>query len=160
VKRSILCLVGLCLLALFAIGCGSNSLKTINLTASTNELKGEGATVQLQAIGNYSYGPPLDMSTRVTYAITADGFDLNGFALPAPPANITVSSTGLLTAVDPFVCTFAPANSTGTQVTGWVLTGSYKIVASFGGVSSQPFYVGMASAAGDPAAPANGACGP
>ncbi len=159
-KRTILFYVALSLLAVLTVSCGSNSLNTIVLTAPQTELVGEGGTLQLTATGNYSYGPSDNLTDKVTYTITADGTDINQVALPAPPSNITINSTGLLTAVDPFVCTFMPGNSTGTTVTSWVLTGSYKVVATYKGITSQPFYVGMASAAGDPSAPANGQCGP
>ena len=111
-------------------------------------------------MGTYAYGSQRNLSQVVTYTVTPDGFDWTGAALPAPPADITVSADGLLTAVDPFVCTFAPGNTSGTTVSSWVLTGSYKVVATFGGVSSEPVYIGMASAAGDPTAPADGQCGP
>jgi len=160
VKRTILSLTSLTLLTLLAVSCGSSHLESITITAPATELVGEGGTLQLTATGNYSYGPSNDLTQKVTYTITPDGTDVNSIPLPDPPADITISPTGMLTAVDPFVCTFAPGNTTGTSVTSWVLTGSYKIVATYNGVSSQPFYVGMASAAGESGAPANGECGP
>jgi hypothetical protein len=121
---------------------------------------GEGGTLQLTATGNYSYGPTDNLTDKVTYTITADGEDIAGQTLPTPPSSITINSDGLLTAVDPFVCTYEPGNTTGSTVTSWVLTGSYKVVATYKGITSQPFYVGMASAAGISSAPANGQCGP
>jgi hypothetical protein len=160
VKRTILFLAALSLLAVLALGCGSDSLKSIDLTAPSDELFGEGDTLQVTATGNYSYGPTRDLTARATYTITALGTDINGNPLPTPPSGITISPTGMLTAVPTFVCTFAPGSATGTTVNSWVLTGSYQIVATFGAVSSQPLYIGMASAAGESAAPADGACGP
>ena len=152
------------LLAIGLISCGSDSLKTIDLSASGNatggffELKGEGGTIQLTAIGNYNYGPSRDISNLVTYSVTPDGNDIYGGALPAPPKDITLSSSGLVTAVDPFVCTYVDLGTSTTAV--WALSGSYKIVASFHGVTSQPVYLGVASQAGPGGPPANGACGP
>ena len=67
---------------------------------------------------------------------------------------VTVSSTGLVTAVVPFVCSWT---NVGGSTPAYQLTGSYKIVASFQGVTSQPVYVGVASQGGDGP---SGACGP
>jgi hypothetical protein len=99
-----------------------------------------------------NYGKTSDnVTTGVAYVVTPTGVDLNGQALSNPPQTITVNSTGMITAVPPFVCTF---HNIGTSV---VLTGSYQIIATFRGVASQPFFVGVASASGDGT---NGACGP
>jgi hypothetical protein len=159
VKRTFLPLIGLSLLIAVMSSCGSNSLKSITITAPSNELQGEGGTLQLTATGNYSYGPTNNLTDKVTFTITVDGTDWTGATLPTPPQGIQLSSTGMLTAVDPFACSFL-AQGSGTTVTGWALTGSYKVVAAYDGVTSQPFYVGLASAAGDPAQPGDGACGP
>ncbi len=51
-----------------------------------------------------------------------------------------------MTAVAPFVCSWTNVG-TSTQP-AYQLTGSYKIVASFQGVASQPVYVGVASQGG------------
>ncbi|HLW86482.1 MAG TPA: hypothetical protein VKR60_14800 [Candidatus Sulfotelmatobacter sp.] len=164
-KRTIFLTAFVGLLAISLTSCGTASLKTIDLSASANstggffELKGEGSTIQLTATGNYTYGPTKDLSNLVTYTVTPDGVDSNFFqALPAPPEDITISKTGLLTAVDPFVCTYQDVGTPTLAV--WVLTGSYKVVATYRGVSSQPVYVGMASAAGPAVSPDPGACGP
>jgi hypothetical protein len=145
---------------LVSAGCGSYRLKTITLSADGSttvggfyELAGEGGTLQLQANGNYSNNTSKDITPRVTYTVTGDGTDANGNALLAPPQTMSVSTTGLLTAVDPFVCTYQNDGTVSTPV--WVLTGSYKIVATFDGVTSQPIYIGVASAAGP-----GGLCGP
>ncbi|HEY6766426.1 MAG TPA: hypothetical protein VI386_16840 [Candidatus Sulfotelmatobacter sp.] len=142
-------------------GCGSYDLKSIQLSASQAtttggffELKGEGGTLQLQAIGNYSNNTTKDITPRVTFTVTPDGTDALGNSLQAPPATMTVSPTGLLTAVDPFVCSYVNTGTT-SQPT-WALSGSYKITATFNGVTSQPVYIGVASAIDD----ASGQCGP
>jgi hypothetical protein len=165
VKRTTLFTAFVGLLAIGLTSCGSASLKTIDLSASGNatggffELKGEGGTIQLTAVGNYTYGPSRDLSNLVTYTVTPDGFDIYGAALPAPPQDITLSKTGLVTAVDPFVCTYVDVGTATTAA--WALSGSYKIVASYRGITSQPVYIGVASQAGPPApAIAQGACGP
>jgi hypothetical protein len=170
VKRTTFLTAFVSLLAICLSSCGSDSLRTIELSASGSnsggffDLKGEGGTIQLTATGHYAYGPSRDMSNRVTFTITVDapngipGTDIYGQPLPTPPYTVMVSKTGLLTAVDPWVCTYVDVG-TASQA-AWALTGSYKIVASFGGITSQPVYVGVASQAGPGGPPANGACGP
>jgi hypothetical protein len=164
VKRTTFLIAFVVLLAIGLISCGSTTLKTIDLSASGNasggffELKGEGGTIQLTATGNYTYGPSRDISNKVTYTVTPDGFDIFGTALPAPPQDMTISTTGLVTAVDPFVCTYVDVGTPTTAA--WALSGSYKIVATYRGVTSQPVYIGVASQAGPAGPPANGACGP
>jgi hypothetical protein len=154
VKRTnILAILVSAVLFISLLGCGTparGNLKTVSLLASNSEVKGEGGTLQLTAMANYAKTSD-NVTTGVTFVVTPTGVDLNGQALLNPPQTITVNSTGMLTAVPPFVCTF---HNIGTGV---VLTGSYQIVATFRGVASQPFFVGVASAAGDGT---NGACGP
>jgi hypothetical protein len=122
-------------------------------------LQGIGGTIQLQAQGTYAYGPNRDLTGLVTYKIIVDpvnGVDINGFPLPTPPSTAMVSPTGLVTGVDPPRCTYADVGTPTTPA--WALTGTYEVTASYRGVTSQPVYIGVASAAG-PAA-ANGQCGP
>jgi hypothetical protein len=158
VKRTIISIASLCLLAAIGLGCGSNSLKTINLLTTSTNLSGIGATAQLAVQGNYSYGPAQDLTTKATYTIVPDGTDWAGNTLPTPPQGVSVSVQGLVTAVDPAVCSWLDVSPNSTPV--WVLTGTYKIVATYQGISSQPVYIGVASAGGDPAPQGNGACGP
>jgi hypothetical protein len=170
VKRTTFITAFVGLLAIGLTSCGSTSLKTINLSASGNatggfyDLKGEGGTIQLTAVGNYTYGPSRDISNLVTYTVTVDasggipGTDVYGAPLPTPPNTVKVSTTGLATAVDPFVCTYEDVGTATTAA--WALTGSYKIVATYRGITSQPVYLGVASQAGPGGPPANGACGP
>lgn len=158
-KRTIL-LAALLVTALFILlpGCGNpaiGTLQSITLTASgttgTVEVQGEGGTLQLVATGNYSSTATVDLTGHVTYAATPEGDDESGTPLPATsasnPQTISISPTGLVTAITPFVCTFTN-DSTSTTSPVWVLTGSYKIVATYNNVTSQPVYVAVASAAG------------
>jgi len=164
VKRTICSIAFLSLLAVCLTSCGSsNNLRTIQLTAPSTQLQGIGGTIQLQAQGTYDYGPNRDLTLQVAYTgvvnQSPNNVDINGVALLAPPSTITVSPTGLITAVNPAVCTYADVGTPTTPA--WVLTGTYQITASLGGVTSQPVYIGVASAGGPPA-PANaaGQCGP
>ena len=157
VKRTIFCIVSLSLLAVFLTSCGStDNVRTIQLTTPSTDLQGIGATTQLQVESTYAYGPNRDLTNQVTYNIIVD--PNSQIALPAPPNTITVSKTGLVTAVEPAVCTFNDVGTTTTPV--WVLTGDYEITATYRGVTSQPVYIGVASAAGPAGPPANGECGP
>lgn len=144
-------------------GCGqTNKLQSITLSAGGNSglfnLKGEGGTVQIVATGNYSNGKTRDLSNVVIYTVTPDGVDFFGAPLPAPPQTVTMSPTGLMTAVDPFDCTWVNQETDTTKPPIWALTGSYKVTAAFGGITSQPAYVGVASAVAGGVN--NGACGP
>ena len=144
------------------LGCGGpaiGDLKTITISAnpSTN-LVGEGGTIQFSAIGVYSTGAQKDLTNRVTFntTISAGSTDVNGAALAAPPQTILVNSTGLATAVAPFVCSWTDTNP-GAATATWAVTGSYQVTATFGSVTSQPLFVTVASATGDGP---GGACGP
>ncbi len=148
-------------LLLTTFGCGGaaiGSLKAINLSTSQGanpDVKGEGGTIQLTATGIYTSTNTSDLSSHVTYVVTPQGTDLSGIALPLPPQTIAISPTGLLTAVTPFDCTWTNLGTTTTP--SYFLTGSYQVVATFKGISSNPIFVAVASAAGDGP---SGACGP
>ena len=143
--------------------CGSYSLRTITLasfqpgtTNGSTELKGMGATLQFQATGNYSNFTSKDLTQRVTYNVTVTAcpmcVDANGIGLPIPPNTVTVDATGLMTSVTPAVCTFV---ETQTNPATFALTGSYTVTATFGNITSNPVFIGVASAAGP-----GGICGP
>jgi hypothetical protein len=170
VKRIVIPALLMVALAVSQLGCGGpaiGSLRTITLSAapSTN-LVGEGGTVQLFATGNYSTGAHDDITNRVTFSVTPSGTDDAGNPLPnavtasCGPAqgcgDISVSSTGMITAVQPFVCTWVNTNTSGTGTPTWALSGSYQITATVHGITSQPVFVSVASAA----SAAGGACGP
>jgi len=167
VKRTIL-LAALFVAALFILlpGCGDpaiGTLQSITLSSTTGgfEVKGEGGTLQLVATGNYTSKATKDLSHNVTYTATPTGTAEGGGSLPPTsetnPQTISISPTGLVTAVTPFVCTFTNGGTAAKPA--WELTGSYEVVVTFGKISSQPVYVGVASAAGSMPND-NGACGP
>jgi hypothetical protein len=154
--------LGYALLATGLLGCGaSNKLQSITLSIGKDSglfnLEGIGGTLQLKATGNYSNSKTRDLTNVVTYAVVPDGVDSNGSALPAPPLTVTMSPTGLMTAVDPAVCTWINLEPDPAKTPAWVLTGSYKVTVTFQEVASQPVFIGVASAAGPPP---TGACGP
>lgn len=142
------------------LGCGtSNHLQTITLTSGntggTFNVQGIGGTLQLKAIGNYSSGKTKDLTNVVTYTMIPDP---NGVPLPAPPLTAEINATGMITAVDPAVCTWTNLNASDlTKDAAWVLNGDYIIVAKTQGVTSQPVFVGIGSAAG---ISKDGSCGP
>jgi hypothetical protein len=156
-------------LAMFGLlGCGTtNKLQSVTLTPAGSggfiNLQGEGATIQFKAMANYTNKQSYDMTNKVIYTVTPTGTDVNGVPLLAPPQTVLVSPTGLITAVEPFVCSWFDENAPADGVSGstlqpaWFLNGSYKVVATFRGVDSNPVYVAVASAGGNGP---NGACGP
>lgn len=161
-RTSILAILVLALM-FSQLGCGGpaiGTLKSIQLSSSSTDLQGEGGTAQLTATGNYSSNATKNLTINVAYVVTPIGTDVNSNPLQAPPNTITVSPTGLVTAVTPAVCTYEAVGTSSTP--SWVLTGSYQIVATFEGVTSQPVYIGVASAAGSNASGNNPtlACGP
>jgi len=167
VKRTIL-LATLFAAALFILlaGCGDpaiGTLQSITLTTSTSDLYGEGGAAQLTATGNYTSKATNTLNGKVTYTVTPVGTTEEGGSLSATsatnPQTVSVSTTGLAEAIAPFVCTWHNDGTTTTP--SWVLTGSYEVVATFQNITSNPVYLAIASAAGEPAPSAdNGACGP
>ncbi len=146
---------------LLQLGCGkpaTGDLRSIilSVTPSTN-LAGEGATAQLAATGVYSTGFRQDITRQVTFAATPTGTDDTGALLLAPPNTITVSPTGLVTAVPPFVCSWTDTSGGSTTAT-WALTGSYQLTATYNGITSQPIFLGVGSAVS--VTSKTGQCGP
>jgi hypothetical protein len=181
VKRKTLFAALACALLVFGmLGCGqTNDLKTITLGASAINgalnstqsgfftLEGNGGTIQLQAIGNYSNNKTFDLTNEVTYTVVVDpvnNVDAYGNPLlppceapncPAPSAppytngTVEYSPSGLITAIDPATCTWVDIAPAGSATGAYFYTGSYKVTASFGGITSQPLYIPVASAAGN-----------
>src|SRR4030081_2931025 len=139
VKRKTLFAALACALLVFSmLGCGTtNHLQSITLSAKAStttggfyNLVGEGGTLQLVATGNYSSTNHHDLTNVVNYSVTPIGTEVNnGTALAAPPNTITLSPTGLLTAVTPFVCTWEDVSPDPTKF-AWFLTGSDTITAT------------------------------
>jgi len=166
VKRTTI-LAALLSTALLIPGCGDpaiGKLQTITLSAQASSttggfynLVGEGGTLQLVATGVYTTKTLVDLTNKVTYNVTIapPGQTLANGALQLPPQTATLNSTGLMTAVPTFVCTWTN-EGTDTQPS-YFLTGSYQVTATYNGVTSQPIFVAVASAAGDGP---NDACGP
>jgi hypothetical protein len=149
-------------------GCGtSDSLSTLTVSsAGANSggffnLAGEGGTLQLAVTANYTSGKTVDVTNWAAYAvtITPQSTDLNGFTLQTPPSTVTINATGLMTAVTPFDCTWTdlPIATPPTTPPNWSLTGSYQVVATYHGKTSQPIFIGVGSADGNGP---GGACGP
>jgi hypothetical protein len=153
------------------------SAKYINGVPQTSQsgfitLEGNGGTIQLQATGEYSSTKTKDLTNLVTYSVSVDpanNTDAFGNILvppctpgkcpnpgQAPPyasGTVQFSPTGLITAVEPATCTWvdiAPLGANGTVPTpAWFYSGDYVVTATFGGVTSQPVFVPIASSAGN-----------
>jgi hypothetical protein len=182
VKRKTLFAALACGLLIFSmLGCNAlqttNHLQSITLGASSINgvpittqagffvLQGNGGTIQLQAIGNYSSGSTKDLTSVVTYAVVVDPINnVDAFGNPllppcqpplcpipsAPPftsGTVEFSPTGLVTAVDPATCTFIDTSSD-PKKPSWFYVGAYKATATFQGITSQPLYIPVASSGG------------
>ena len=153
-------------------------------------LEGLGGTIQLQPMGNYGGGVAKDLTKEATYTVIIDPFnggDAFGGALLEPCSGpcpmpfdgvhgtVEYNSTGLITAVAPADCSWediAPLQNGVVQPPAWFYSGDYMVTASYGGITSQPVYIPVASSAGNqyypPADEGNpaflnnptGACGP
>ncbi len=175
------------LLVLVLAGCGgSNNLQSIQLNAKLINgvpptaqggfvtLEGNGGTIQLQAIGTYGSTKTKDLTNEVTYHVVVDpahGVDQNGAALLPPcvapcsdPSQGTLqyNATGLITAVEPATCSWVNLAVDPSPTAAWFYSGDYIVTVSFGGVTSQPIYMPIASAAGiyDQFSNPNSQCGP
>jgi len=150
-------------LSLVMSGCGSgdkiaNVSMTVNGTTGVVNLVGLGGTLPLAVHANYTSGKWIDETNYAKFTVTAMGVDFNtGLALSASPATLAVSSTGLITATDPAVCTW---DNLGTSTApGWAYVGWYEITATYRGFTSEPVYIPVASAASSQTG-MGGQCGP
>jgi hypothetical protein len=172
-RKTLFAALACALLVFSMLGCGTtNDLKSIQLSTSntaesapgTLDLVGEGGTLQVYAWGNYSNGSAkLLGGSGIAYqvVVTPDSFDQNGFPLPTPPQTVLLTSTGLLTAVQPFVCTWVNSAQPPLTAPAWGLSGSYSVTATYGGFTSPPVYVAVASQEGQSnSTNPTGECGP
>jgi hypothetical protein len=176
-RKTLFAALACAMLTFSMLGCGtSNHLQSITLGASlingvppTGQagffsLNGLGGTIQLQAIGNYSSGKTKDLSNEVSYTMIVDpinNVDDNDNPLSAPPQTAQISVTGLVTATDPAVCTWVNVAVPPATNPAWAYVGDYRVIVTFEGITSQPVYIPVASAAGIPSVTnPTGACGP
>jgi hypothetical protein len=187
VNRTTLFAALTCALLVFSmLGCGAtNHLQSVQLsTSSTSEtdtsglnLQGISSTIQLYAWANYSNGKAvLIHGTEVTWQIVLDpiyNVDAYGNPLPPPPQVVTLSTTGLATAVDPAYCTWVDTalvtSSNPTPTPAWAESGNYDVTASFQGMVTPPVAIAVADTGGSPEYPPgtasnlnnpDGLCGP
>jgi hypothetical protein len=184
VNRKTLFTAFACALLIFSLlGCGeTNKLQNIQLSSSNTTESVAGTIsigingpvdgpVQLYLWGNYSNGKSkLLNGTDIVYSISINAdnpYAVNPgtgeeYALEAPPNTITLSSTGLLTATEPSACTWFNSAVSPATSPAWSMVGSYVVTATYQGLTSQPFYVAMASAPGVYNSDTNptGECGP
>lgn len=176
-RKTLFAALACAMLTFSMLGCGtSNKLQSITLGASlingvapTGQagffnLSGLGGTVQLQAIGNYSSGKTKDLTNEVTFNMIVDpssSVDDNDVPLSAPPQTAQISVTGLVTATEPAVCTWVNVAVPPATQPSWAYVGDYKVIVTFEGITSQPVYIPVASAAGIPSSTnPTGECGP
>jgi hypothetical protein len=174
-RKTLFAALACALLVFSMLGCGtSNDLKSIQLSTSnttaappgTLNLPGEGATLQVYLWGNFSNGTQKLLSTRgdVAYQVapTQGSFDQNGDPLPTPPNTVMLSNTGLITAVQPFICTWTNTAVPPATTPSWALSGSYSVTGTYAGLTTPPVFVAVATQAGnnDNGTNPTGACGP
>jgi hypothetical protein len=164
-RKTLFTALACALLTFSMLGCGtSDKLKSIQLSTSNSSetpgssltLYGVGGTLQMYVWGNYSNGKQAllggsGVSYQVSsapsgYAVTGSLGDPN--ASPAQTVQLTASS-GLLTAVTPFACTWVNTATTGTSP-AFAIAGWYTVTATYGSFTSPPAFVTLASAAGVP----------
>jgi hypothetical protein len=143
---------------------GSVSISAVGATGGVVNLSGLGGTIQLHVTANYTSGKTIDETNFATYTVMAQGYYTDytqtpaaQVSMPAPPLTMTINNTGMITAVNPAVCSWV---NLGTLTTpGWAYTGDYEIVATYRGFISQPIFIPLASAASGQAN-MDGQCGP
>jgi hypothetical protein len=172
-RKTLFAALACALLVFSMLGCGAtNHLQSITLQASSingtpttsqpgfYDVVGDGSTVQLQAMGNYTNGQSKDITSQVTFQLIVDpNYTKNAYggSLLAPcvgacqsgQGTAQLSVTGLVTAVEPATCTWVdPVPAPG--VATWYFVGAYQATASTQGITSQPVYIPLASQAGNP----------
>jgi hypothetical protein len=173
-RKTLFAALACALLVFSMLGCGTtNDLKSIQLSTSntaesapgTLDLQGEGGTIQVYAWGNYSNGSSkLLGGSGIAYQVAVSPgvqVDQYGDTLPTPPQTVLLSSTGLLTAVTPFVCTWLNTAQPPLTAPSWSLSGSYSVTATYGKFTSPPAYLAIASQSGQAGSTnPTGECGP
>ncbi len=167
-RKTLFAALACALLGFSMLGCGtSNHLQSIQLSTSNASetpmgglnIPGISSTLQLYVWGNYSSGQSKLLTgtgTNFQIALDPDNFvDAFGNTLPAPPQVVQLSATGLVTGVDPAVCTWVdvagiipPATTAPPPV--WQLSGSYNVTGTYGGFTTPPVNIGVGSGAGNP----------
>jgi hypothetical protein len=171
VKHSRILVTVLSIAVLVAMsGCGSSdkvesvSMTVVGASGGTVDLYGLGGTLQLQVTTNYYSGKQVNETNYATFTIAAQGYACDWSsgacaegAMPTPPQGITVSPNGLVTAVDPGVCSWIDVGTSTSA--SWAFSGYYQITATNHGFTSNPVYIPLASAASGQSI-ADGQCGP
>jgi hypothetical protein len=173
VKRTSILATLLIAISLFSTSCGTGdkigsvAMQVVGSGTGTVNLAGLGGTLQLQVLAVYTSGKQIDETNFATYTVTPEGFywtydnagnELAQVTMPAPPQGITLNKTGMLTAVDPGICSWVNLGSSSTSA-AWAFTGDYMVTATYRGFTSNPVFIPVASAASG-ANNTNGACGP
>lgn len=183
-RKTLFALLACALLGLSMLGCGTTRhLQSIQISSSTTDESTTGTIsigingavvgpVQLYTWGNYSNGESVILyGTGLAYQIELDPTNNQGvespsgqfYTLDEPPLTLELSSTGLLTAVDPSACSWNnSAAGTSSTTAAWEMVGSYVVTSTYKGLTSPPVYVAIASAPGIYDAKNNdsGHCGP
>jgi hypothetical protein len=161
VKRTNILAALLVALSLISTGCGtSDYVQSVQVTSSFTNLAGADSTVQLTANEVYHSGRTVPVTNSVVWTATPFGQDANtGDALPTDgPLIAPINATGLMTAVDPDMCTWNNIANPPTGTPVWVYTGYYNVTATYNGMVSQPVAIGVGAETS--ASSEVGGCGP
>ena len=139
-SKSVGCFVSCVTLVLFMVGCGSGKhIQSVEMTPTSADLVGIGATQQFDVIAVYNDGTSIDVTSRATFSIAVP----NPPAPATPPNVISVNGSGLAQGVLG-ACTWT-TTTVGTAMT--FATSPYVLTATFQNLSATSF-VSVASLSG------------
>ena len=164
-KRLSIVVLFLAAIGLLSTSCGtSDYLESLTLTstgpsaaASFYNLAGADGTLQLVVTANYHSGKTIIVTNNSTWNVTTVGtsntsndpnYPAGGVLPPYGPTTVPISTTGLMTAIDP-ICTWVDAiNTTLTPAAPynpaeWEYTGYYQVTATYRNFTSQPVAIGV-----------------
>jgi hypothetical protein len=170
-RKTLFAALACALLVFSMLGCGtSNKLQSIQLSTSNTQpgtgvgtyinLYGTNAPGQFFTWGTYSNGSQkLLGGSGLSYhiAITPGSQAINYSTTPYsympltsdpnanPPQTVQLSAGGVVTAVTPFECTWENFATPPITTPSFAYVGSYTVTATYGGFTTPPAYVPIAS---------------
>jgi hypothetical protein len=168
-RKTLFAALACALLVFSMLGCGAtNRLQSIQLsTSNTVETPGStllvygiGGTTQVYTWGNYTNGKTVllggdgvkyQISLTPNSSFSTIEFPYTDFGDPnaTPPGTVQLSEStaGLVTAIQPYLCTYANTATSGTTP-AFAVIGSYTLTATYGTFTTPPQYVTVASTSG------------
>lgn len=168
-RKTLLTALVCALLVFSMLGCGAtDKLQSIQLSVSNTvpgtgsstfiNLYGTGSPGQFYVWGNYSNGKQVLLGgggVAFQIAITPNSLTLDGSSgeyVPLtsnpnadPPQTVQLSPSGTITAVTPFECTWENFAQPPATTPSFAYVGSFTVTATYGGMTTPPAYVPVAS---------------